>query len=219
MTAHLPYIGPFLVFLGLLSTQNYMAPLGRWQYPLWVLICAAALWYFSRHVLSFRCVAPVGSILIGLGVIAVWVAPDALFPGYRDHWLFQNAVMGKLKTSIAGQFLDDPLVLFFRTFRAVVIVAIVEELFWRGWLMRWIVKPDFEQVPLGAFELRSFLITAALFASEHGPFWDVGLVCGLVFNWWMLKTKSLGDLILAHAVANLALSLYTIGTRQWQYWL
>lgn len=219
MSAHLPYVGPFAVFLALLSTQSYFAALGRWQFPLWVVICAAAIWYFSRHVLSFRVVAPVGSVLIGLGVIVVWVAPDLLFPGYREHWLFQNSIMGKLKTSIEGQLLDDPLVLFFRTFRAVVIVAIVEELFWRAWLMRWIINPDFEKVPLGAYELRSFLITAALFASEHGPYWEVGLVCGLAFNWWMVKTKSLGDLILTHAVANLALSLYVIAAKQWQYWL
>jgi uncharacterized protein len=219
VNAHLPYIGPFLVFIGLLSVQSYLAPLGRWEYPLRVFLLAGVIWYFSRRVLSFRCVAPVMSVLIGLGVIVVWVLPDVLIPGYREHWLFQNSLMGKLKTSIEGQFLDDPLVLFFRTMRAVVIVPIVEELFWRAWMMRWLIKPDFEQVPLGTYELRSFLITAALFASEHGPYWEVGLICGLVFNWWMVKTKSLGDLILAHAVANLALSLYTIYTKQWQYWL
>jgi len=219
VNAHLPYIGPFLLFVGLLSQQKYLAGLGRWQFPLWVVLFAAIIWFLSRRVLSFRCVAPVQSLLLGLAVIAVWVAPDALFPGYRDHWLFQNSFLGKLQTSIEGQLLDDPLVLLFRTLRAVLIVPIIEELFWRAWLMRWIINPDFEKVALGTFELRSFLITAALFASEHGPYWEVGLICGLAFNWWMVKTKSLGDLILAHAVANLALSGYTIATKQWQYWL
>jgi uncharacterized protein len=219
VNAHLPYIGPFLAFIGLLSVQSYLAPLGRWQYPLWVFLFAGIIWFFSRNVISFRCLAPVQSILIGIGVIVVWVAPDVLIPGYREHWLFQNAIFGKLKTSIDGQFLDDPMVLLFRTLRAVLIVPILEELFWRAWMMRWLIKPEFEQVALGTYELRSFLITAALFASEHGPFWEVGLICGLVFNWWMVKTKSLGDLILAHAVANLALSAYTIATKQWQYWL
>jgi uncharacterized protein len=205
--------------MAFLVARPYLAPLGRWEFPLVVLILAAAIWYFSRNVLNFRCVAPVQSILIGLGVIVVWVAPDVLFPGYRNHWLFQNSITGQLKNVIDGQFLDDPMVLFFRTVRAVVIVAIVEELFWRGWLMRWLIKPEFEEVPLGAYDLRAFLITAALFASEHGPYWEVGLICGLVFNWWMVRTKSLGDLILAHAAANLALSIYTIATKNWQYWL
>ena len=215
----LAYVGPFAVFMAFLVAGPYLAPLGRWEFPLRVLVLAGAIWYFSRRVLSFRCVAPVQSILLGLAVFALWVGPDALFPGYRNHWLFQNGMMGQLKTSIAGQFLDDPMVLFFRTARAVLIVPIVEELFWRAWMMRWLIKPEFEQVALGTYDLRACLITAALFASEHGPFWEVGLICGLLWSWWMVRTKSLGDMILTHAVANLGLSLYTISTKQWQYWL
>ena len=217
--ATLAYVGPFIAFMAFLMAGPYLVPLGRWEFPLRVFLLAGVIWYCSRRVLSFRCVAPVQSVLIGIGVIVVWVAPDLLFPGYRSHWLFQNSIMGQLKTSIEGQFLDDPMVLFFRTARAVLIVPIVEELFWRGWMMRWLIKPEFEEIALGTLDLRAFLITAALFASVHGPFWEVGLICGLVFNWWMVRTKSLGDLMLTHAVANLALSLYTIATKQWQYWL
>jgi len=209
------YVGPFAVFMAFLVVQSYLAPLGRWEFPLRVVILAGAIWFFSRRILSFRCVQPVLSVLLGLAVFVLWVAPDALFPGYRVHYSF----LGEVKTSIAGQFLDDPMVLFFRTVRAALIVPIVEELFWRGWLMRWLIKPEFEQVPLGTYETRAFWITALLFASEHGPFWDVGLVCGVIYNWWMVRTKSLGDMMLVHGVTNLALSLYTIQTQQWQFWL
>ena len=69
-------------------------------------------------------------------------------------------------------------VLALRLFRAVVIVPVVEELFWRAWLMRWLIDADFEKVPLGAYAPRAFWIVALLFASEHGPYWDVGLACG-----------------------------------------
>ena len=61
--------------------------------------------------------------------------------------------------------------------------------------------------------------TALLFAAEHGPFWDVGLLAGIIYNWWMRRTKSLGDLVLVHAVTNLALSLYVIATRSWGFWM
>jgi hypothetical protein len=47
----------------------------------------------------------------------------------------------------------------------------------------------------------------------------VGLVCGIIYNAWMLRTRSLGDLILAHSVTNLALSLYVIGTARWMFWM
>jgi membrane protease YdiL (CAAX protease family) len=58
-----------------------------------------------------------------------------------------------------------------------------------------------------------------LFASEHGAYWDVGLAAGVAYNWWMVRTRSLGDLILAHAVTNLCLSVYVIAAGKWEYWL
>ncbi len=60
---------------------------------------------------------------------------------------------------------------------------------------------------------------ALAFASEHGPYWDVGLLAGILYNWWMLRTKSLGDLICAHAVTNACLSLFVITAGKWEYWL
>jgi membrane protease YdiL (CAAX protease family) len=46
----------------------------------------------------------------------------------------------------------------------------------------------------------------------------VGLLAGLAYNWWMQRTRSLGDLVLAHGVTNACLSVYVVATGQWQYW-
>jgi CAAX prenyl protease-like protein len=100
-----------------------------------------------------------------------------------------------------------------------VIVPLIEELFWRGWLMRWIIRPDFQKVPLGSYNPKAFWIVALLFAAEHGPYWDVGLVAGVIYNWWMCRTRRLGDLIWAHAITNAALCLYIIVTKKWEFWL
>jgi CAAX prenyl protease-like protein len=215
----LPYVLPFVFFIGLLAASDYLALLGRWEFPARVTALAVLLYAVSRHVIDFRCRVPVQSIGIGILVFAIWVAPDLLIPGWRNHWLFQNGVMGKLKTSIPSNLLDDPLVLSFRTIRAAVLVPIIEELFWRAWLMRWLINPKFYELPLGAYQTGAFWITALLFASEHGPYWEVGLLAGIIYNWWMVRTRSLGDLILAHGVTNLVLSLYTIATKRWEYWL
>lgn len=212
-----PYVLPMAVFLGFLFIQDLLAPIGSLEFPLRVVILSAVLWVFSRQVISFRCERPWASILLGVVVCALWVAPDQLFPGYRGHWLFSS--FGEVKTSIDAKLLGDPMVLFFRSIRAVILVPIIEELFWRAWMMRWLIKPEFTTVPLGAYSAQAFWIVAVLFASEHGPFWEVGLLCGIIYNWWMVKTKSLGDLILTHAVTNLCLSLFTMYTKQWQYWL
>ncbi len=55
---------------------------------------------------------------------------------------------------------------------------------------------------------------AILFASEHGPYWDVGLITGVIYNWWMVRTKSVADCILMHAVTNAALSIVRDRKRQ-----
>jgi CAAX prenyl protease-like protein len=96
---------------------------------------------------------------------------------------------------------------------------VIEEMFWRGWLMRWLISPRFEAVPLGAYAPVSFWLTAVLFASEHGPYWDVGLATGVIYNWWMLRTRSLADCILAHAVTNACLCGYIVATHHWEYWM
>ena len=74
-------------------------------------------------------------------------------------------------------------------------------------------------MPLGAYSAGAFWIVALLFASEHGPYWDVGLITGLIYNWWMVRTRNLWDCILAHAVTNACLAAFVIYVNQWQYWL
>ncbi len=215
----LAYVVPFAVFLALLALAPHVAFLGKWEFPLRIVILCGVLWFFSRDVIDLRVRQPLASLAIGIGVFLIWIGPDALIPGYRDSWLFQNSITGKLHSSIPPDLLSDPLVLILRTLRAVVLVPIIEELFWRAWLMRWIINPDFQQVPMGTYSPKAMWITALLFASEHGPYWEVGLIAGLIYNWWMVRTKSLGDCILAHAVTNGVLCAYVLITGKWEYWL
>jgi CAAX prenyl protease-like protein len=109
--------------------------------------------------------------------------------------------------------------IIFRVLASVVNVPVLEELFWRGWLMRWLIAKDFKTVPLGAYTAQSFWLVAVLFASEHGSYWDVGLAAGIIYNWWMIRTRSLADCMLAHAVTNACLAAYVLARDQWQYWL
>ncbi len=215
----LAYVGPFGVFMGLLVLLPHLNLPIRVNLALWLVVCALAIFIWSRRVLEFRPSQWVMSTLVGVAVFLLWIAPDTLVPGWRSHWLFQNSIMGELKTSLPSDALTDNLSLAMRVLRATLIVPIVEELFWRGWLMRWLIDPKFEEVPLGKYLLSSFLLVALLFALEHGPYWDVGLLAGLAYNFWMVRTKRLSDLILAHAVTNGCLCAYVLGTGHWEYWL
>jgi hypothetical protein len=181
-------------------------------------VLVASVFYFSRSVVPTRAPHWPASIAIGIAVFLIWIAPDALIAGWRDNLFFQNAVTGHITTSIAPRELT-PLMLVLRTMRAALIVPVIEELFWRGWLPRWMQDNSFNKIPLGQYTRFALWATALLFAAEHGPFWEVGLIAGIVYNWWMRRTRSLGDLVLAHAVTNLALSLYVIRTESWMFWM
>ena len=184
-----------------------------------LLLPAAVLVWYWKDLPPVKVNRPLASILVGVGVFAVWIAPDLLFPGWRSHWLLQNALFGKLAVSMPAASLDNPADLFLRTLRACTVVALVEEFFWRGWFMRWLMREDFESIPVGTYQARAFLLTAVVFALERGPYWDVGLAAGLLYNWWAVRTRSLGDLILAHGVTNGALAAFVILARRWQYWM
>jgi CAAX prenyl protease-like protein len=214
-----PYTIPFIVFMVLLAGQQYLAFLGAWEPPLRAAVLIVVLWGCSRHVIDLRVRSFAPTVLIGITVFVIWIAPDLLYHGYRNHWLFQNSITGRITSTLTEDMRSNPVVLISRAFRAVILVPIIEELFWRAWFLRWLINADFRNVSLGTYTASSLLISSLLFASEHGPYWDVGLLAGFIYNWWMIRTKSLGDCILAHAVTNGVLSAYVVATGQWPYWM
>lgn len=212
------YIAPFAVFLILLAVSPHVPIDARWEAPLRVILLAALCWVCWPREISLWPSRLLPSIGIGAAVFVLWIAPDLLVPGYRNLPPFSNPVVGHTHSSLQPEALQSAWVLAWRTIRAVVIVPIVEELFWRAWLMRWLIDSDFSRVPLGAYAPFSFWLTAILFASEHGPYWDVGLLAGIIYNLWMIRTRSVADCVLSHAVTNALLSGYVMATHTWQYW-
>lgn len=214
----LAWVGPFVVFMVWLALDKYLPIANPAKELLRDGVLIAAILGFARRLLPTSAPHWMASIGLGLAVFVMWIAPDALVPGWRSYALFQNGVTGRVTTGIPPAELT-PLMLALRLARASLLVPIIEELFWRGWLPRWLQDSQFRRVPLGQYTRFAFWATAILFAAEHGPFWEVGLLCGVVYNWWMRHTRSLGDLVLVHAVTNLALSVYVIATGQWMFWM
>lgn len=217
----LPYIAPFVTFVALMGIEKATGLPAAVMYPLRMAAAAAVLLLFSRRPLSARPARPLASSAIGAVVFALWIAPDVVFgPGYRHTWLFQNAFTGgQAASSLPVVLHTSAWFLAVRAGSSALLVPPVEELFWRGWAMRWIIASDFRKIPLGTYQAVSFWLVALLFAAEHGPYWEVGLAAGIIYNWWMVRTRSLWDCIIAHAVTNGLLSAYILATHQFQYWL
>jgi CAAX prenyl protease-like protein len=175
------HIAPFAVFVGIMGLEHgFSIPLVI-GYPLRVAATLIVLLLFSRRYIPLRPSRPVAAVAMGLAVFAIWIGPDLLFgPGYRHFWLFENPVTGTI-----GVAAPPPASYWFLILRAAgstLLVPPVEELFWRSWLMRWLINRDFLSVPLGKYAPSAFWITAILFASEHGSYWEVGLAAGVLYN-------------------------------------
>ena len=216
--ATVAYIAPFLVYVGCMAVQAAIHLPAHWYYPVRFLAVLLTIGLVSRPLLHFRAAFPLASVGIGLAVFLIWVGPDVLL-GYRHYWLFDNFIIGAPVSSISPALKRNVMFILLRVATSVGLVPVVEELFWRGWMMRWLIGKDFLKVPLGTYAPTAFWIVAVLFAYEHGSYWDVGLAAGIVYNWWIVRTRNLADCMLAHAVTNGLLSVYVLTTGQWQYWL
>lgn len=209
------YVLPFAVFLLFLTIRPFA------RVPQWAQFATecAILLTVSRSALKQAPAKPVASLFIGLIVFFVWIAPDQLFSEWRSLPVFHNAVVGAAAATTSNSQRVDVVFLLFRVLNSVIAIPLLEELFWRGFLMRRLIDRDFQSVPLGAYRASAFWAVAVLFAAEHGPYWDVGLIAGIVYNAWMWRTRNLWDCVLAHATTNACLAWYVIHWHQWQYWL
>jgi CAAX prenyl protease-like protein len=99
----------------------------------------------------------------------------------------------------------------------VLVVPLMEELFWRSFLLRYLIDQNFESVPVGSFTWPSFLVTTVLFGLEH-HFLVAGMLAGAIYSLLLYRTRSLAQCVLAHAVTNLALAGYVLYTGNWYFW-
>lgn len=217
---------PFALFMLFIGVEEFARFLQRkeillignlalyWLYPVKVSLVGAVLICFRKHYQEIR-LSDLGrpvftaiSVLAGLAVFWLWTHMDWSFGTLGTPTGFDpTAFSGLEKVGVTAA----------RLAGAVVIVPVMEELFWRSFLIRYIIDNDFAKIPIGTFSWPSFLITVVLFGLEHHYFL-AGMMAGAVFNLLLYTTRSLTQCILAHAVANLSLGIYVLQTGRWNFW-
>ena len=110
-----------------------------------------------------------------------------------------------------------PLDAFLRLLALAAVVPVMEELFWRSLVMRWIQARDFLSVDPGRTGFAAFALSSALFASEHS-LWLAGLLAGAAYAWVYRRSGNLWTAIVSHAITNAALGTYVLATGSWRYW-
>ena len=210
-------VAPFALYMAFLAVEQGARAWGgdfdaRWLYPVKVVVVALALWYFRgeyRELLVRPARVPlIVSLLLGALVFVLWINLD-------QGWLNLGGAAGyDPRTPDGGR---DWTLVAFRLAGAALVVPLMEELFWRSFLMRWIERQDFLSVPASAVGLRAILISSLLFGVEH-TLWFAGILAGLAYAWLYRRYNNLWAPIAAHASTNLVLGLWVLQTGAWQFW-
>lgn len=209
----LPF-GLYIAFLAL----NGLIPEGsldtRWLYPVRVGLVALALAFFWRHYdeLHGKFSMPGGfwalGTMTGLVVFVLWV-------NLTSPWMLMGG-QGKGFDPRDGDHVNVVLAVC-RIAGAALVVPVMEELFWRSFVMRWIDNPKFREILPTAISLKALLLSSVVFGLEHNE-WFAGILAGLAYGWLYRVTGNLWVPIVSHALTNGLLGMWVLYTASWQFW-
>lgn len=213
----LPWVLPFALFLVLTSLESQFPNVYPWFYAAKMVIVTGVLLRLRRFLPE---AAPSRSGLnlavgLGLGLSVLWVLIDSVTPHFP----------GLLGTRVGyNPFHELPnwggriAFLLVRFYGLVVVAPVCEELFYRGFLLRFITDiDDFRRVPLGRFSTSAFAAVVLLMALSH-PEWLSALVFSAAMCALLARTRSLFACIVCHGVTNLALGVYVLLSHDWKFW-
>jgi hypothetical protein len=217
---------PFVVFLALTFCQGkFGAASDYWFYLAKTLVGAWLIWEMRPFVAEMRWAVSWEAVVVGVGVFALWVGVDPCYP--KLGALMAKIGLGKLVGT--DQVLWNPyaqfganaalawLMIVVRIAGSTLVVPPLEEVFFRSFLYRYIAQPDFLSVPMKQFAWMPFLVTSVFFGLEHSQ-WLAGILCGMVFQWLVLRKNRLGDAMTAHAITNFLLGVWIVWKHAWQFW-
>jgi CAAX prenyl protease-like protein len=203
---------PFVIFLALTACQGWFGEAARyWFYLMKTVAGAWLIWSVWPVVTEMRWAVSWEALVVGAGVFAMWVGLDGHYPGLGRAAIPWNP---------RAQFESNTMAWFFigaRLAGSTLVVPPLEEVFYRSFVYRYIIKTDFESVPLGRFQPVAFVAASVLFGVEHHE-WLAGILCGFAFQGLVCWKGRLGDAMTAHALTNLLLGLWVIWKGAWNFW-
>lgn len=227
---------PFVIFLLLTYCQGVGGETTRyWMYALKTLVGFWFVLTIRPVVLEMKWVFSWQAIIAGMGVFAFWVGLDGHYPTLDE--LMQKYLCPLLKSAGLeswcpksttpttwnpnAQFGDGSalarICIVVRIVGSTFVVPPLEEVFYRSFLYRYIIKPEFLAVALGTFRIGAFTFTSAVFGFTHHQ-WLAGILCGFVYQGLVISKNRLGDAMAAHAITNLLLGIWVVWKGAWQFW-
>jgi CAAX prenyl protease-like protein len=218
-----PYWLPMLVFLGFVQLGASFKQYFPHAYTARTFIVAGLLIWLRKRWDRIRWTHLGLGTLIGIVGTVQWVGMECILV-----WIFGQGGFNLGPVQLVSDISDyrnypdliaEPF--WFWAFMAVrflgpvLVVPLMEEVFWRDWLWRSLASPNnYRLVPVGEPDRMTIIVGALLFAAVHVQFLT-GFVWALLISWLLIKTRSIGACIVAHAVTNFLLGAWVLAT--WQF--
>ena len=233
------FVAPFLVFMVLINfypsfeisvdpgaetlVDSGKATTYTVLVALQVVVLSCLLFYFRKTILSqFPVRVSPLSVVVGVIGIVLWIGISEL--GIEQSLLES---VGWAKAVARPSFnpfeqLSDPstryVFLAFRFCLLAVVVPIIEELFLRGWLIRYVENPAWWTVSLSAITMTGIATATGYGVLTHPGEAIAAFVWFSLVTWLMLKTGNFWDCVVAHSVTNLLLGFYILWQGAWHLW-
>ncbi len=210
-----PYAVPMAAFLVITYLESMAGKLYPIVYIVKAILVTILLIVFRSN---WRDIKPsvkviVPGIAVGLLVCAEWVL--------LENWLHYPHLGSRTAYSPFVEIANPTTRLAFiaiRFYGLALMVPVMEELFWRSFLVRYFSDPDhWSKMEVGAFTWGGFAMVCGLFGLAH-PEWLVAVICAVAYGLLLKQTKSLFACIIAHSVTNLALGIYVMTSHDWKFW-
>lgn len=218
---------PFVVFLILTSAQGWFGEGGRyWIYLAKTVVGAWMVWELRGVVGEMRWAWSWEAGVVGVLVGVMWVGLDPWYPGQDALWhrLGMGEDPAKDPAPSWNPFLhfgDGSLLgwvfVAIRLAGSSLVVPPLEEVFYRSFVYRYLISPEFERVALNCRHGVALAISCLIFAFTHQQ-WLAGILCGIAYQWLVWRKNRIGDAMTAHAITNLLLGLWVIGAGDWKFW-
>jgi CAAX prenyl protease-like protein len=222
---------PFVLFL-LIGTFAGQAFPGSeyWLYAAKTIGVGGLLWVWRHRLPEMRWAVSIEAIGVGLAIAVLWLGLDGRIPSLGGLWdLGVKLFTGKAPAAAKAPEVWNPIAFFkdqpalgyallaVRVLGRSLVVPAMEEVFYRSFFYRYVISPKFVDLPLNTRSPKAWIITSVIFGACHPDHWVPGILCGLAYQWLVLRRGRLGDAMLAHAVTNLAISGYAIVTGRWEF--
>ena len=223
----LPFVFPFLVYMGVGAFEPEASPptaAYAVYYAIRIGLTVAAVILFLPAYRTFPLRVTLLSVLVGVVGAGVWIGlsrlhvEESVLQWLGLDWRPAPRAAYDPLTALGDTPITLAAFLTVRFFGLVCVVPWIEEFFLRGFVVRFVIDPDWWAVPIGRTTRLALGVVIVYAVLTHPAEAVAAAVWFSLITWLVYKTRSIWDAVMAHAITNLLLGMYIVAFRDWALW-